>query len=75
MATQISLMLAVSDPAAALEFYRQAFGAEELWRIGEPVQVAEDRGPGVFEEVARAWGVTLVRGERSRLADFASEAL
>src|SRR5207245_8211608 len=40
MATQISPMLAVSDPAAAIEFYKRAFGAEELWHIGEPAAVA-----------------------------------
>lgn len=26
-------MLAVSDPVAAIDFYRSAFGAEERWRI------------------------------------------
>lgn len=26
-------MLAVSDPAAAIEFYKEAFGAEERWRM------------------------------------------
>ena len=40
MSTQISPMLAVSDPAAAIDFYKRAFGAEELWRIGEPAAVA-----------------------------------
>jgi uncharacterized glyoxalase superfamily protein PhnB len=40
MGTQISPMLAVSDPAAAIEFYTRAFGARELWRIGEPPEVA-----------------------------------
>ena len=40
MTTQISPMLAVSNPAAALEFYLRAFGAVERWRIGEPAQVA-----------------------------------
>ena len=40
MTTQISPMLAVSDAAAASEFYTRAFGAEELWRIGEPAAVA-----------------------------------
>ena len=40
MTTQISPMLAVSDPAAAIDFYKRAFGAEELWRIGEPADVA-----------------------------------
>jgi PhnB protein len=38
--TQISPMLAVSDPAAAIDFYKRAFGAEELWRIGDPPDVA-----------------------------------
>ena len=31
--TQITPMLAVSDSAAAIEFYKKAFGAEELWQI------------------------------------------
>ena len=38
--TQISPMLAVSDPAAAIEFYRRAFDAEVRWQIGDPAQVA-----------------------------------
>lgn len=38
--TQISPMLAVSDPAAAIDFYERAFGAEVLWQIAEPPQVA-----------------------------------
>jgi PhnB protein len=33
MPTQISPMLAVSDPAAAIDFYKAAFGAIERWRI------------------------------------------
>src|SRR4051794_25776831 len=33
MTTQVSPMLAVSDPAAAIDFYKAAFGAEERWRI------------------------------------------
>lgn len=37
---QISPMLAVSDPAVAIEFYQRAFGAEVRWRIGEPLEVA-----------------------------------
>ncbi|MGB2694053.1 MAG: VOC family protein [Dehalococcoidia bacterium] len=40
MGTQISPMLAVSDPDAAIDFYKRAFGAEELWRIGQPAEVA-----------------------------------
>src|SRR5207247_11126893 len=38
--TQISPMLAVSDPAAAIAFYKRAFGADERWRIGDPAEVA-----------------------------------
>lgn len=33
-------MLAVSDPAAAIDFYERAFGAQVRWRIGEPAAVA-----------------------------------
>jgi PhnB protein len=33
-------MLAVSDPNAAIDFYRRAFGAIERWRIGDPAEVA-----------------------------------
>jgi PhnB protein len=40
MPTQITTMLAVSDPAAAIEFYRRAFGAERLWQIDDPAGVA-----------------------------------
>ncbi|TAK65951.1 MAG: VOC family protein [Dehalococcoidia bacterium] len=40
MPTQISTMLAVSDPPAAIDFYKRAFGAELLWQIGDPAGVA-----------------------------------
>lgn len=40
MPTQISPMLAVSDPAAAVDFYVRAFGAVVRWQIGEPAEVA-----------------------------------
>jgi PhnB protein len=40
MKPQISPMLAVSDPASAIDFYSRAFGAEVRWQIGEPAQVA-----------------------------------
>jgi uncharacterized glyoxalase superfamily protein PhnB len=33
-------MLAVSDPQAAIDFYKRAFGAVERWRIGGPAEVA-----------------------------------
>jgi PhnB protein len=35
MPTEITVMLAVRDPHAAIAFYRSAFGAELLWSIGE----------------------------------------
>jgi len=38
--TQISPMLAVSDGNAALEFYKAAFGASVLWRLGDQHVVA-----------------------------------
>jgi uncharacterized glyoxalase superfamily protein PhnB len=38
--TRISPMLAVSDPAAAIEFYTRAFRATLRWAIGDPPQVA-----------------------------------
>lgn len=40
MPTQISPMLAVSDPVAAIDFYQRAFGAEVRWGVGEPTAVA-----------------------------------
>jgi PhnB protein len=33
-------MLAVSDAAAAIDFYVRAFGAVVRWQIGEPAEVA-----------------------------------
>ena len=35
MPTHIAPMLAVSDGPAAIAFYQRAFGAAELWRIGD----------------------------------------
>ena len=34
MATEIAVMLAVSDAKAAVEFYKKAFGAEVYWTVG-----------------------------------------
>jgi PhnB protein len=34
MATEITVMLAVNDAKAAVEFYHEAFGAEVYWTIG-----------------------------------------
>jgi PhnB protein len=35
MPTQISPMLAVADGSAAIEFYKAAFGAALLWKLGD----------------------------------------
>jgi PhnB protein len=34
MATEITVMLAVSDAQGAVEFYKKAFGAELYWTVG-----------------------------------------
>jgi PhnB protein len=34
MATEIAVMLAVTDAGAAVEFYKRAFGAEVYWTVG-----------------------------------------
>lgn len=39
MPTRIGPMLAVMDGSAAIDFYRTAFGAELLWKLGEGVDV------------------------------------
>ncbi len=33
--TEITVMLAVSDAQAAVEFYKKAFGAEVYWTVGD----------------------------------------
>jgi len=35
MATEIAVMLAVTDAQAAVEFYKKAFGAEVYWTVGD----------------------------------------
>ena len=40
MKTQISPMLAVNDGNAAIAFYKAAFGAALLWRLGDEHVVA-----------------------------------
>lgn len=39
MLTQVSPMLAVADGSAAIDFYRKAFGAELLWKLGDGADV------------------------------------
>jgi PhnB protein len=36
MAAQISPMLAVEEPRAAMDFYQRAFDAAEVWTLGDP---------------------------------------
>ena len=36
MTAKISPMLAVEDPGAAIDFYKKAFGAVEVWMLGDP---------------------------------------
>jgi PhnB protein len=72
MRTQISPMLAVSDPRAAIAFYQAAFGATLLWSLdgavaglainGAPFFLAEESPPHGTRGPASA-GFTTVRIE------------
>jgi len=42
---QISVMLAVADAPAALEWYKRAVGAKELWNLGSVVGMEIDGAP------------------------------
>ena len=42
---QISMMLAVADAPAALEWYKRAVGAKELWNLGSVVGMEIDGAP------------------------------
>jgi PhnB protein len=66
----ISLMLAVPDATAALDWYRRALGAEELWNLGSVVGLQIDGAPFFLAEPAgNGWespgviGTTTVRVE------------
>jgi PhnB protein len=48
MPTQISPMLAVTDGAAAIEFYKRAFGATVLWQLETAVAGLEIDGSEFF---------------------------
>ena len=43
--TQISVMLAVADAQAALDWYKRALGAKELWNLGSVVGMEIDGAP------------------------------
>ena len=49
----ISLMLAVSDAPAALEWYKRALGATELWNLGSVVGMEIDGAPIFLGEPER----------------------
>lgn len=53
-AAQISPMLAVGDPSAAIDFYQRAFGATTVWVIGDPAEVARLDIDGASLFLARA---------------------
>ena len=42
---QLSVMLAVTDAPAALEWYKRALGANELWNLGSVVGMEIDGAP------------------------------
>jgi uncharacterized glyoxalase superfamily protein PhnB len=42
---QISVMLAVTDAPAALEWYKRALGAQELWNLGSVIGMEIDGAP------------------------------
>jgi len=49
----ISVMLAVSDAAAALAWYKRALGATELWNLGSVVGMEVDGAPVFLGEPAQ----------------------
>src|SRR5689334_12857706 len=66
----ISMMLAVPDAAAAVEWYQWALGATELWSLGSVVGLEIEGMPFFIGEPARnGWespvkvGITTVRVE------------
>lgn len=66
----ISLMLAVPDAAAAVDWYEQALGATQLWNLGSVVGLTIDGAPFFVGEPGKnRWespsvlGITSVRAE------------
>ena len=69
-AAVISLMVAVPDAAAAVDWYRAALGATELWNLGSVVGLEVEGAPFFLAEpAANGWespaaaGTTTVRVE------------
>ncbi len=67
MATEIAVMLAVSDAQAAVEFYKRAFGAELYWTVGGDDHMVAGLAIGgarffLATEVAGIWDARAVVG-------------
>jgi PhnB protein len=62
----ISVMLAVSDAAAAARWYRQALGATELWDLGSVVGLAVENAPFFLGEPENnGWETPAALGSRT----------
>ena len=66
--TSISPMLSVRNGAKAIEFYKQAFGAEELFRIGE-------EGKGVVAQMSVGGAEFWLADEAPEFLNFSPESL
>ena len=66
--TSISPMLSVRHGAKAIEFYKKAFGAEELFRIGE-------EGNGVVAQMSVGGAEFWLSDEAPEFLSFSPESL
>ena len=66
--TSISPMLSVRHGAKAIEFYKEAFGAEELFRIGE-------EGNGVVAQMSMGGAEFWLSDEAPEFLSFSPESL
>jgi len=66
--TSISPMLSVRHGAKAIEFYKKAFGAEELFRIGE-------EGKGVVAQMSVGGAEFWLSDEAPEFLNFSPESL
>jgi PhnB protein len=66
--TSISPMLSVRNGAKAIEFYKTAFGAEELFRIGE-------EGKGVVAQMSVGGAEFWLADEAPEFLNFSPESL
>jgi PhnB protein len=66
--TSISPMLSVRRGAKAIEFYKKAFGAEELFRIGE-------EGQGVVAQMSVSGAEFWLADEAPEFLNFSPESL